>query len=925
MNNTLSFNAHDLRPHDRAVLLHWRRSGRPVPPPHIVKEIVVKEYARRFCIRLLVETGTFQGAMIRATRESFDRIYSIELDENLYQRAKNEFSDFDHITIIHGDSSDILPRLLPEITEPCLFWLDAHFSGEITARGTLLTPIKQELTQIFNHPIKDHVILIDDARLFNGQNDYPTLEELRHLVLNRLPDGILAVEDDIIRIHKRIEPVKASIQWDKVLQLIDQGRGREIAGHLLAYVKESPDDVNANLALGLIFWKEGDIEAAHKWLGQAVSSDPHDPGATLHFNRLRIEHFDVLPDDRPKVLCNVAGGRIGIGIRSVADTIFFIPGDDLERQHDVVSYDLQRHRFEDVLGRLPRGWRPDYVLLYLTEVNALPLGIEDSPAVTISIPGDSFPLQKLSLDMEFFDVILPGIRRYKQVFESLGHPQVLYAGASAVRGSTPSLARLAPPVEAERPYDVVFIGDFGKPYYRQRTRYAHRLLQLSDRYKILVSTKRFSIEEYFRLMGQAKIVVEAPSVQGGVNMRAFEAVQFGALLMHEELDRSIEEFFRPGEEVVLFREDNLEELVEYYLRHDDERKRIVRRAQKRLANRCMIHHLAAGMMQALADSGVQRRHKKAIHAWPEDVRRNVLACSDFYAGEYRRALGLLEEAIGLNSQEPEYLNNIGVVTYALATEQQDASGMKEARARLMRANALRPEYWLARYNLLLLDQGRDVDLAIKELVVGLQDFVLMPTREAARGLQGLCLFPEILSDRRIPSYPEEAVLWQLAVERHPRRDLGYFVELARILLWRTLGLYADRMLQSGQPRRAVEALLDALRLHPEHAGLWRRLGQSFFELRKWQEAVEAFENSLSALPLQPDAQADLVRALVAAGKREAAQSRVEEFIRTNVWGSDQNDELRAALWGQAEVSRSDSIGAVPSGFQNWGETKGINT
>jgi tetratricopeptide (TPR) repeat protein len=857
--------------------------------------MVVKEYARRFCIRTFVETGTFQGAMIRATRQSFDRIYSIELDENLYQRAKKEFSSFDHITIIHGDSSEVLPVLLAEIVEPCLFWLDAHFSGGITAKGTLLTPIKQELIHIFTHPIKDHVVLIDDARLFNGQNDYPTLEELRHLVLNRLPDGILVVEDDIIRIHKRIEPVKASIQWDKVHQLIDQGRGREIAGHLLAYVKESPDDVNANLALGLIFWREGDIEAAHKWLGLAVNSDPHNPAATLHFNRLRIEHFDVLPKDRPRVLCNVAGGRIGIAIRSVADTIFFVPGDGLERQHDVVSYDLRRHRFEDVLGRLPHGWQPDYVFLYLTEVNALPFGIEDSPAVTISIPGDSFPLQKLSLDIDFFDVVLPGIRRYKQVFESLGHPQVLYAGASAIRGSVPSLARLAPPVEAERPYDVVFIGNVGKPYYKRRTRYAHRLLQLSDRYNVLISTKRFSIEEYFQLMGRAKIVVEAPSVQGGVNMRAFEAVQFGALLMHEELDRSIEEFYRPGEEVVLFREDNLEELVEYYLRHDDERKRIVRRAQERLANRYTIHRLAVGMMQALSESGVQRRHTKAVHGWPEDVKRNVLACSDFYAGEYRRALELLQEAINLNPQEPEYLNNAGVVSYALATEQQDGAGMKEARDRLLRAIALRPEYWLARYNLLLLDQGKNVDLAIKELVVGLQDFVLTPTREAAPGLQGLCLFPEILSDRQIPSYPEEAIFWQLAVERHPRRDLNYYAELARILLWRTLGLYADRMLQSGQPRLAVEALLDALRLHPEHAELWRRLGQSFFELRKWQEAVEAFEDSLSALPLQFDTQVDLLRALVAAGRREEAQRRVEEFVRTNVWGADQGQEFRAAL------------------------------
>ena len=56
----------------------------------------------------------------------------------------------------------------------------------------------EELKQICAHPVKDHVILIDDAREFTGQNDYPTIESLRTFIGARLPDHEFDVKDDIV-------------------------------------------------------------------------------------------------------------------------------------------------------------------------------------------------------------------------------------------------------------------------------------------------------------------------------------------------------------------------------------------------------------------------------------------------------------------------------------------------------------------------------------------------------------------------------------------------------------------------------------------------------------------------------------------------------------------------------------------------------
>ena len=182
----------------------WALLGKPIPPPHFVKQMIVKAYANMYGTDIFVETGTYLGEMVDAVKYNFNKIYSIELSPELYDKAENKFSKYKQISIFEGDSSKILPEILNEIEDPCLFWFDAHYSAGITARGEKETPVMEELKHIFKHPIEKHVILIDDARCFIGQNDYPALKELKELVLNRYPRSIFEVEDDIIRVHKKM-------------------------------------------------------------------------------------------------------------------------------------------------------------------------------------------------------------------------------------------------------------------------------------------------------------------------------------------------------------------------------------------------------------------------------------------------------------------------------------------------------------------------------------------------------------------------------------------------------------------------------------------------------------------------------------------------------------------------------------------------
>ncbi len=171
---------------------------------HSTKQKTIKEYASKFSVRVLIETGTYLGEMIEATKDSFDIIFSIELDQQLYEQAVEKFVDYEHILLVQGDSSSELPKVLDGINQPCLFWLDGHYSGGITAKGKMETPIVEEVRHILNHSITDHVILIDDARLFVGRDDYPTLEELKKIILEKRPSWRWEVKDDIIRVHSDV-------------------------------------------------------------------------------------------------------------------------------------------------------------------------------------------------------------------------------------------------------------------------------------------------------------------------------------------------------------------------------------------------------------------------------------------------------------------------------------------------------------------------------------------------------------------------------------------------------------------------------------------------------------------------------------------------------------------------------------------------
>ena len=182
----------------------WKKEGKPAPPPREVKFITIRKYAKLNSCHTFVETGTYKGDTTNDASHIFKSVFSIELDNVLFKNAVNRFRNRKNVLILNGDSGEELEKLLNEsnkINSNTLFWLDGHYSEGITAKGELVTPIVKELNSIkknMDSKNLNHTILIDDAHLFNGTDDYPTLEKMNELANDLFPNKSFTIENNII-------------------------------------------------------------------------------------------------------------------------------------------------------------------------------------------------------------------------------------------------------------------------------------------------------------------------------------------------------------------------------------------------------------------------------------------------------------------------------------------------------------------------------------------------------------------------------------------------------------------------------------------------------------------------------------------------------------------------------------------------------
>jgi hypothetical protein len=183
--------------------------------------------------RTFVETGTYLGETVNAMRHIFERVYSIELSEELHREAVRRFSGCSNVFLVQGNSAEKLQEvpLASGDTTP-IFWLDAHWSGGNTARSIENTPIVSELRAINARCIERQIVLIDDLRYFinipsgfevhEANYGYPLLTQLLEVVIDLFPAHVSFVNGDLLFVFPDV--VFRQLEISKVLMATHQLR-----------------------------------------------------------------------------------------------------------------------------------------------------------------------------------------------------------------------------------------------------------------------------------------------------------------------------------------------------------------------------------------------------------------------------------------------------------------------------------------------------------------------------------------------------------------------------------------------------------------------------------------------------------------------------------------------------------------------------
>jgi hypothetical protein len=168
-----------------------------------------------FKIKWFVETGTNKAGTAVWAADHFENVVTIEGSAELYAANVAAHGDRKNIEFLLGDTRTRLAETLARLKEPAILWLDAHWCGSETFGHSAECPLLDELATV-NRFAMDHIVLIDDARLFiapppieHQVDHWPHLMQVTAaLGAWRQPRHALIHEDVIVGVSKeRFAPI----------------------------------------------------------------------------------------------------------------------------------------------------------------------------------------------------------------------------------------------------------------------------------------------------------------------------------------------------------------------------------------------------------------------------------------------------------------------------------------------------------------------------------------------------------------------------------------------------------------------------------------------------------------------------------------------------------------------------------------------
>ncbi len=290
----------------------------------------------------------------------------------------------------------------------------------------------------------------------------------------------------------------------------------------------------------------------------------------------------------------------------------------------------------EIIDRIDDTKKPDLIIYMDGNPNFFPGGIEDVSIPTVWYHIDvPYHFQWSRQIIPFFDFLFVAQKNCVEKCKEAGCSNVYYLPVGCV-------SEIHKKWDMEKVYDLCFIGTIDSTLHPQRVEMLNRL---SNKFNIYIDQKY--LDEMAQVFSKSKIVFNKSTIND-LNMRVFEALSCGSLLITDRLyNNGLEDLFTDRKHLVIYDNyEHLEELVDYYLKHDEEREEIARQGREEVLARHTYKHRMKELLEIVIEKLNSGYKKKVIHYSPT-VKSIIYAESYLNLGAYPEAILEYQRGISL--------------------------------------------------------------------------------------------------------------------------------------------------------------------------------------------------------------------------------------------------------------------------------------
>lgn len=280
-------------------------------------------------------------------------------------------------------------------------------------------------------------------------------------------------------------------------------------------------------------------------------------------------------------------------------------------------------RWDDFLSSLRQ---PADAFLYVDPDGILPHGLEEADIPLFCYLIDVHRNLRLRKQIaRLFDCVFVAQKDYIHKFGADRHVEWLPLACDPEIHTDQSV---------ERVFDIGFVGRVSDPPHPR----GELLKRIRERQYTTNEIRYYEYTEISDIYSRSRIVINYP-VNGDLNMRVFEAMSSGALLVTKAIDNGQDDLFENGEHLILF--DTIDEAMEqvaYYLSHEEERKKIALAGQRLVRkSHTYVHRLQQTLTVVEGSSTPQggiRAHRAAMLGDACAIRARIHAAQGSVGGVF---------------------------------------------------------------------------------------------------------------------------------------------------------------------------------------------------------------------------------------------------------------------------------------------------